>query len=84
MLGVTSFRCAASFQQLTKEKSLSLVSHFDSDVASSSLATNAANRGATHMSYVMVVLVLSTLFGLDAYEAALAIFIAAFLIHLCR
>ncbi len=36
------------------------------------------------MSYVMVVLVLATLFGLDAYEAALAIFIAAFLIYLCR
>jgi len=31
------------------------------------------------MSYIMV-----TLFGLDAYETALAIFIAAFLIHLCR
>jgi hypothetical protein len=36
------------------------------------------------MSYVIVTLVLDTLFGLDAYEAALAIFIAAFLIHLCR
>jgi hypothetical protein len=36
------------------------------------------------MSHVMVVLVFATLFGLDAYEAALAIFIAAFLIHLCR
>jgi hypothetical protein len=36
------------------------------------------------MSYVMVVLVLATLFGLDAYETALAIFIAASLIHLCR
>jgi hypothetical protein len=36
------------------------------------------------MSYVIVVLVLATLFGLDAYEAALAIFIAAFLINLCR
>ena len=36
------------------------------------------------MSYVMIVLVLATLFALDAYETALAIFIAAFLIHLCR
>ena len=36
------------------------------------------------MSYVIVTLVLATLFGLDAYEAALAIFIAAFLIYLCR
>jgi hypothetical protein len=35
------------------------------------------------MSYIMVVLVLATLFWLDAYEATLAIFIAAFLIHLC-
>ena len=35
------------------------------------------------MSYNRVVLVLVTLFGLDAYEAALAIFIAAFLINLC-
>ena len=33
------------------------------------------------MSYVIVALVLATLFGLDAYETALAIFIAAFLIH---
>jgi len=32
------------------------------------------------MSYIMVVLVLATLFWLDAYEATL---IAAFLIHLC-
>ena len=29
-------------------------------------------------------LVLATLFGLDAYEVALAIFIADLLIHLCR
>jgi hypothetical protein len=36
------------------------------------------------MSYVIIALVLTTLFGLDAYETALAIFIAAFLIHLCR
>jgi hypothetical protein len=36
------------------------------------------------MSYVIVVLVLATLFGLDACEAAFAIFIAAFLIHLCH
>ncbi len=36
------------------------------------------------MSYVIVVVVLATLFGLDAFEAALAIFIAAFLIGLCR
>jgi hypothetical protein len=36
------------------------------------------------MSYVMVVFVLAILFGLDAYETALAIFIAAFVIHLCR
>jgi hypothetical protein len=36
------------------------------------------------MSYVVVTLVLATLFGLDAYETALAIFIAAFLIYLCR
>jgi hypothetical protein len=36
------------------------------------------------MSYVMVVLVLATLCGLDAFETALAIFIAAFLIYLCR
>ena len=36
------------------------------------------------MSYNMVVLVLATLFGLDAYEVALAIYIAAFLIHMCR
>ena len=36
------------------------------------------------MGYVVVVLVLATLFGLDAFETALAIFIAAFLIHLCR
>ena len=36
------------------------------------------------MSYVVVTLVLATLFGLDAYEAALAIFIAGLLIHLCR
>jgi hypothetical protein len=36
------------------------------------------------MSYIMVALVLVTLFGLDAYETALAIFTAAFLIHLCR
>ena len=36
------------------------------------------------MSYVIVTLVLATFFGLDAYEAALAIFIAAFLVHLCH
>lgn len=36
------------------------------------------------MNYVIVALVLATLFGLDAYETALAIFIAAFVIHLCR
>jgi hypothetical protein len=36
------------------------------------------------MSYVIATLVLATLFGLDAYATALAIFIAAFLIHLCR
>jgi hypothetical protein len=36
------------------------------------------------MNYVIIVLVLATIFGLDAYEVALAIFIAAFLIHLCR
>jgi hypothetical protein len=30
------------------------------------------------MNYVIVALVLATLFGLDAYETALAIFIAAF------
>jgi hypothetical protein len=36
------------------------------------------------MSYVLVALVLATLFGLDAFETALAIFIAAFLIHLRR
>ena len=36
------------------------------------------------MSYIMAVLVLATLFGLDAFETALAILIAAFLIHLCR
>jgi hypothetical protein len=36
------------------------------------------------MSYVIVTLVLATLFGLDAFETALAIFIATFLIHLCR
>jgi hypothetical protein len=36
------------------------------------------------MSYIIVTLVLATLFGLDAYETALAIFIAAFLIYLCR
>jgi hypothetical protein len=35
------------------------------------------------MSYVIVTLVLATLLGLDAFETALAIFIAAFLIHLC-
>jgi hypothetical protein len=43
-----------------------------------------ASREEQRTSYVMVVLVLATLFGLDAYEAALAILIAAFLIHLCR
>ena len=36
------------------------------------------------MSYVIVTLVLATLLGLDTYEAALAIFIAGLLIHLCR
>jgi hypothetical protein len=36
------------------------------------------------MSYVIAVLVLATLFGLDAYETALAIFIGALLIYLCR
>jgi hypothetical protein len=36
------------------------------------------------MSYIMVVLVLATLFWVGRDEAALAIFIAAFLIHLCR
>ena len=38
------------------------------------------------MSYIMVVLVLCLplSFGLDSYEAALAIFVAAFLINLCR
>ena len=36
------------------------------------------------MSYVIVVLVLATLFGLDGFEMALAIFIAGFLVHLCR
>jgi hypothetical protein len=36
------------------------------------------------MGYVIVVLVLTTLFGLDAFETTLAIFIAAFLVHLCR
>ncbi len=36
------------------------------------------------MSFVMVTLVLATLFGLDTYEAAIAVFIAAFVIHLCR
>jgi hypothetical protein len=42
-----------------------------------------ANREA-NMSSVVVMLVLAALFGLDAIEAALAIFIAAFLVHLCR
>ena len=60
------------------------MSHFDSHVAASSLATNVSEQRERRMSYVMVVLVLATLFGLDAYEAALAIFIAAFLIQLCR
>jgi hypothetical protein len=36
------------------------------------------------MSYDIVTLVLAILFGLDAYETALAIFVAAFLINLCR
>jgi hypothetical protein len=36
------------------------------------------------MSYLIVVLVLATLFGLDAFETALAIFIAAFPIYLCQ
>jgi hypothetical protein len=36
------------------------------------------------MRSTMVALVLATLFGLDAFETTLAIFIAAFLIHLCR
>ena len=36
------------------------------------------------MSYVIVTLVLATLLGLDAFETALAIFIAGLLIHLCR
>ncbi len=36
------------------------------------------------MSYVIVALVLATLFGLDAFETAFAIFVAAFLIYLCR
>jgi hypothetical protein len=36
------------------------------------------------MSYVVVTLVLATLLGLEAYEAALAIFIAGLLIHLSR
>jgi hypothetical protein len=36
------------------------------------------------MSYVMVVLMLATLFALDAQDTAIAIFIAAFLIHHCR
>jgi len=36
------------------------------------------------MSCVIVTLVLATLFGLDAFETALAIFIASFLIYLCR
>jgi hypothetical protein len=36
------------------------------------------------MSYVIATLVLATPFGLDAYATALAIFIAVFLIHLCR
>jgi hypothetical protein len=36
------------------------------------------------MSYVIVVLALATLLGLDAYEAALAIFIVTFLIYLYR
>jgi hypothetical protein len=35
------------------------------------------NREERQMSYVMVTLVLATLFGLDAYEVALAVFIAA-------
>ena len=60
-----------------------MVSHFDSHVASSSLATNVSEQ-RSDTCYVIVVLVLATLFGLDAYEAALAIFIAAFLIYLCR
>jgi hypothetical protein len=36
------------------------------------------------MSCVIITLVLATLFGLDAYETALEIFIALFLIYLCR
>jgi hypothetical protein len=36
------------------------------------------------MSYVMVTLVLATLFGLASYEVAIAIFIAGLLIHLSR
>jgi hypothetical protein len=60
------------------------LSHFDSLVASPRLAIKSASLGGTQMSYIMVTLVLATLFGLDAFETALAIFIAAFLIHLCR
>ncbi len=61
-----------------------MVSHFDSHVASSCLAINVSEQRSDPMSYIIVALVLATLFGLDAFETALAIFIAAFVIYLCR
>jgi hypothetical protein len=70
--------------ETVKENSLPPLSHFDSLVASPRLAIKSASGGRTQMSYVIVTLVLATLFGLDAFETALAIFIAAFLIPLCR
>jgi hypothetical protein len=70
-------------KQLAKENARRLLSHFDSEAVSVRLAISQQAEGEG-MSYVIVTLVLATLFGLDAYEAALAIFIAAFLIHLCR
>ena len=60
------------------------MSHFDSHVALSRLAIKCQQAKERRVSYVIVVLVLATLFGLDAFETALAILIAAFLIHLCR
>src|SRR6516164_5338922 len=80
------FGQCAFLTQLTKENSLLRVSHFDSHTPRPHrLLPMSVSRGLTHeLHHGRVGAVLATLFGLDAFEVALAIFIAAFLIHLCR
>src|SRR5262249_28093014 len=74
-------QCAFS-RHLTKKNQLLRVSHFDSHTPRPHrLLPLSVSRTAKH-DLQPVVLVLATLFGLDAHDAALTIFILALLISL--